>query len=78
MGRVEFKLDKTANIHAPIGKVSFSEEQLNENLAAFMEAVMRAKPAGAKGQYVKKAVLASTMGPGIKMSPVEAMSLKTA
>lgn len=78
LGRVEFKLDKTANIHAPIGKVSFSEEQLQDNLTAFMEAVMRAKPTGAKGQYVKKVVLASTMGPGIKVNPMEAMALKAA
>ena len=78
LGRVEFKLDKTANIHAPIGKVSFSEEQLQDNLTAFMEAVMRAKPTGAKGQYVKKVVLASTMGPGIKVNPMEAMALRAA
>jgi len=76
LGRVEFKLDKTANIHAPLGKVSFSEEQLHDNLTAFMEAVMRAKPTGAKGQYVKKVVLASTMGPGIKVNPMEATILK--
>ena len=78
LGRVEFKLDKTANIHAPIGKVSFSEEQLLDNLTAFMEAVMRAKPTGAKGQYVKKIVLATTMGPGIKVNPMEATTLRTA
>ena len=78
LGRVEFKLDKTANIHAPIGKVSFSEEQLQDNLTTLMEAVMRAKPTGAKGQYVKKVVLASTMGPGIKVNPMEAMALKAA
>jgi len=78
LGRVEFKLDKTANIHAPIGKVSFSEEQLHDNLTALMEAVMRAKPAGAKGEYVKKMVLASTMGPGIKVNTTEATTLRTA
>jgi len=78
MGRVEFRVDKTGNIHAPIGKVSFSNEQLLENFAAFMEAVMRAKPPGVKGQYVRKVYLSTTMGPGIKVNPQEAVALKTA
>jgi len=77
MGRVEFRVDKTGNIHAPIGKVSFDKERLLENFAAFMEAVIRAKPAGVRGQYIKKVYLTTTMGPGIKVNPLEAMALKT-
>lgn len=66
-GRVEFKLDRTAIIHVPLGKASFSEDLLMGNLTALVEAVMRAKPSGAKGQFVKTAVLTTTMGPGIKL-----------
>jgi len=66
-GRVEFRLDKTANIHVAIGKVSFTSEQLYENLAAFMDAIKKARPAAAKGVYIRHASLASTMGPGIKL-----------
>ena len=78
LGRVEFRVDKTANIHVPIGKASFSSEQLLDNFTAFMEAIIRAKPSGAKGQYVKKVVMTTTMGPGIKVNPMEAMALRTA
>lgn len=78
LGRVEFRVDKTANIHVPIGKASFSSEQLLDNFTAFMEAIVRAKPSGAKGQYVKKVVMTTTMGPGIKVNPMEAMALRTA
>ncbi|NIN67031.1 MAG: 50S ribosomal protein L1 [Anaerolineae bacterium] len=77
-GRVEFKLDKTANIHVPIGKASFQLQQLLENFAALMDAVQRARPAGAKGQYVKKIVLTSTMGPGVKVDITEALALRVA
>ena len=66
-GRVEFKLDRTAIIHVPVGKVSFEEGKLVENLTAIVEAIMKAKPSGAKGQYVKTASLTTTMGPGIKL-----------
>jgi len=66
-GRVEFRLDRTAIIHVPIGKVSFDDEKLAENLAALVEAVVKAKPSGAKGQYIKSAFLTTTMGPGIKL-----------
>lgn len=66
-GRVEFKLDRTAIIHVPLGKVSFDKEQLMGNLAALVEAVVKAKPSSVKGQYVKTAVLTTTMGPGIKL-----------
>jgi large subunit ribosomal protein L1 len=68
-GKIEFRVDKTGNVHAPIGKVSFSDEQLNENLAAFMENIVRAKPAAAKGRYVRAVTISSTMGPGV---PVDA------
>lgn len=78
LGRVEFKVDKTANIHAPIGKVSFSSEHLLDNFTAFMDAVLRAKPSGAKGQYLKKVVVTTTMGPAVKVNPLEATSLKLA
>lgn len=77
-GRVEFRLDKTANLHVPIGKVSFPKEKLLDNLAALMEAVLKAKPAGAKGQYIKKITLSTTMGPGIKVNVAEAQELRTA
>lgn len=72
-GRVEFRVDRTANIHAPIGKAGFTEEQLRENLQTLLNAVKRARPAAAKGMYVRKIVLANTMGPGIRLDPVEAM-----
>ncbi|UCB42792.1 MAG: 50S ribosomal protein L1 [Dehalococcoidales bacterium] len=66
-GRVEFKLDRTAIIHLPLGKVSFDKEKLLDNLSAVIEAVMKAKPSGAKGQYVRSAFLTTTMGPGIRL-----------
>ncbi len=66
-GRVEFRLDRTSIIHVPIGKVKFEETKLLENLVALVEAVLKAKPSGAKGQYVKSATLKTTMGPGIKL-----------
>jgi large subunit ribosomal protein L1 len=68
-GRVEFRLDKTANIHVSVGKVSFNANQLYENFAALMDAVHKARPAGAKGEYIKKITLTTTMGPGIKVNP---------
>ena len=75
-GRVEFRLDKTANIHAPIGKVSFDLEKLHENLAALMEAIRKAKPSGAKGSYIKRVTVATTMGPGIKVDSAIAQAMK--
>jgi large subunit ribosomal protein L1 len=76
-GRVEFRLDKTANIHVPIGKASFSKEQLLENFAALMEAVQRARPPAAKGQYIRRVTLAPTMGPGVKVDIYQATQLQT-
>ena len=67
-GKIEYKLDKTNIIHCPIGKVSFGKEKLAENFAALMGAVIKAKPAAAKGQYLKSVAVASTMGPGIKVN----------
>jgi large subunit ribosomal protein L1 len=78
LGRVEFRVDKTANLHVPIGKISFPTEKLLENLTAFIEAVKRAKPASAKGQYIKKITIAATMGPGIKVDLAQALALKAA
>jgi len=66
-GRVEFKLDRTAIIHLPLGKISFEADKLLDNLTAVIEAIVKAKPSGVKGQYVKTAFLSSTMGPGIKL-----------
>ncbi len=66
-GKIEYRVDKTGNLHAPIGKVSFTKEQLAENLAAFMESVVRAKPAASKGTYIKHVSVSSTMGPGVKV-----------
>lgn len=66
-GRIEFRLDKTANLHLVIGKVSFEPPQLLENLAAAVDAVVRARPSGAKGSYVRSATLTTTMGPGVKL-----------
>ena len=66
-GRVEFKLDRTAIIHVPLGKISFEVDKLMGNLTAVVEAVVKAKPSGAKGQYVRTASLATTMGPGIRL-----------
>ena len=68
-GKVEYRLDKTAIIHCPIGKKSFGAEKLQENYAALMDAIVKAKPAAAKGTYLKSVTLASTMGPGIKVVP---------
>ena len=67
-GKVEYRLDKTNIIHCPIGKVSFGAEKLAENFSALMSAIVKAKPAAAKGQYIKSCVAASTMGPGVKMN----------
>ncbi len=74
-GRVEFKLDRTAIIHTPVGKVSFENDKLMGNLTAVVEAVVKAKPSGAKGQYVKTASLTTTMGPGIKLDLKTILSL---
>jgi large subunit ribosomal protein L1 len=68
-GKIEYRLDKTNIIHCPIGKASFGQEKLAENFKTLMDAVVRAKPAAAKGQYLRGITLTSTMGPGIKVNP---------
>ncbi len=75
-GRVEFRLDRTGNIHVPIGKVSFDAQKLLENFAALMEAIRKARPAGAKGAYIRRVTMATTMGPGIKIDPVQAQNIE--
>ena len=70
-GKVEYRLDKTAIIHCPVGKVSFGGEKLNDNLKVLMEAIIKAKPAAAKGTYIKSLYLSSTMGPGIRVNPLK-------
>lgn len=77
-GRVEFRLDKTANMHVAIGKTSFEANKLLDNFAALMEAVRKARPSGAKGNYIKRITVATTMGPGIKVEPNEAQALQVA
>lgn len=72
-GKIEYRLDKTNIIHCPIGKVSFGPEKLKENFTALMEAIIKAKPAAAKGQYIKSCAVASTMGPGIKISQAKVL-----
>ncbi|HHS97419.1 MAG TPA: 50S ribosomal protein L1 [Chloroflexi bacterium] len=76
-GRVEFRVDKTANLHIPIGRVSFPVEKLSENMAAVMEAVKKARPPAAKGTYIRKVTVAASMGPGIKIDPVAAQAMET-
>jgi large subunit ribosomal protein L1 len=66
-GKIEFRVDKTGNVHAPVGKVSFSAPQLSDNVQAFMDTIARAKPAAAKGTYIRSATISSTMGPGVKL-----------
>jgi large subunit ribosomal protein L1 len=66
-GRVEFRVDRSGVIHAPIGKVSFSQDQVLQNLGALVDAVVRAKPSGSKGQYIRTINLAATMGPGVSL-----------
>ncbi len=75
-GRVEYRLDRLANIHVPLGKVSFDEAKLKENMATLIEAVNAAKPREAKGQYIRSATLTTTMGPGIHLDLAQAMALK--
>ena len=70
-GKIEYRLDKTNIIHCPIGKASFGQEKLVENFNALMGAIIKAKPAAAKGQYIKSCVIASTMGPGVKVNPTK-------
>jgi len=74
-GKVEFRVEKEGIIHARVGKVSFEVQQLRENIASLMEAILKAKPSSAKGIYVKRASISSTMGPGLKLDVAEITSL---
>lgn len=75
-GRVEFRVDRTSNLHVPVGKLSFTPDQLTQNLTAVINAVLRARPATVKGQYVRKLTLTSTMGPGIPLDLGEAQNIR--
>ena len=75
-GRVEFRIDKTANLHVPIGKVSFEHRQLHDYMAALMEAVRKARPQASKGAYVRKVTVTTTMGPGIKIDPIQSQAME--
>lgn len=77
-GRVEFRVDKTSNLHVPIGKVSFEADKLVDNFAVFMEAVQKARPAAAKGIFLRRITMTSTMGPGIKIDPNLVFQTETA
>jgi large subunit ribosomal protein L1 len=74
-GRVEYKLDRTAIIHVPLGKASFDEKKLMDNLSSIIEAIVKARPSGAKGQYIKSAYITTTMGPGIKLDLTQILTL---
>jgi len=76
-GRVEFRLDKTANIHVPVGKASFEIDKLYDNMSTLMDAIKKAKPAAAKGSYIRRVTVAATMGPGIKVDTNLAQGMKT-
>ena len=76
-GKIEYRLDKTNIIHCPIGKVSFGPEKLMENFNALLDAIIKAKPAAAKGQYIRSCVVAATMGPGVRMNPMKVGSAST-
>lgn len=75
-GRVEFRVDKTSNLHVPIGKVSFEQGQLYDNMATLMDAVKKAKPATSKGTYIRKVTITSTMGPGIKVDTTQSQAME--
>ena len=77
-GRVEFKMDRTGIVHLPLGKISFDESKLEENLATIMESIVKARPSGAKGQFIRSAFITTTMGPGIQLDLKAATTLTTA
>ena len=75
-GRVEFRLDRTAIIHVPIGKVSFDQASLEENMGTLVSAIVKAKPTGGKGHFIKTITMTTTMGPGIKLDPTPTLAMK--
>jgi len=78
LGRVEFRVDKSANMHVPIGKTNFTADQLVDNFASLMDAIVRARPASLKGQYIRRLTVTSTMGPGIRVDIAQAVAMKPA
>ncbi|OAG28068.1 50S ribosomal protein L1 [Thermodesulfatator autotrophicus] len=74
-GKIDFKVDRAGVVHAPVGRVSFGPQKILENLAAFFDAIIKAKPSGAKGQYIKNITISTTMGPGIKIDPAAVKDL---
>ena len=74
-GKIEYRLDKSNIIHVPVGKVSFTEEQLTENFNAVMGAIIKARPAAVKGAFLKSVVVSSTMGPGVKINTVKLLNM---
>jgi len=74
-GKVDYRVDKLGNVHMTVGRMSFTPEQLTENAAAAIEAVVRARPSAVKGQYLKRLTISSTMGPGVRVSKQEALAL---
>jgi large subunit ribosomal protein L1 len=76
-GRVEYRVDKTANIHVPIGKASFATDSLLENMSTVMEAIVKARPPAVKGTFIRKVTVCNSMGPGIRVDPSAAIAMKT-
>jgi len=74
-GRVDFRVDKTGIIHCPVGRVSFGKEKIVENVKAVLEVIQKLKPAASKGTYLKGVAVSSTMGPGVRLDPAEALAL---
>jgi large subunit ribosomal protein L1 len=76
-GKIDFRVEKSGIVHAPMGKVSFGAEKLKENMAAFMDTIVRLKPAASKGTYLRSIAISTTMGPGIKVDPADAKELSS-
>jgi large subunit ribosomal protein L1 len=76
-GRVDFRVDRTSNVHVPIGKISFETGKLLENMAAFLDVVKKARPPATKGSYIRKVTITDSMGPGVKVDPIAAQALET-
>ncbi len=77
-GRVDFRVDRTSNVHSPIGKISFDVDMLLDNMTAFVDVIKKARPPAAKGSYIRKMTVTDTMGPGVKVDPIAAQALELA